>query len=187
MVFYHPVKINWYHPVSCPYLSCSICLSHSFLLWLFCFILSLLTGYHLIKYEMITDKSPLNQNVLKAERPLAEQSFDLQWLDSLRWGDGVQVQSDLFPQSCLIYSAVSWALGTRIQRTIVQPWQAVGCLNNSLWHTWEPAHTIFDWLSKEEKSENRPKEWSQSYKCKHELVYSMKRNQESTRLHEIGD
>ncbi|KAI4578987.1 hypothetical protein MJG53_000864 [Ovis ammon polii x Ovis aries] len=36
------------------------------------------TGYHLIKYEMITDKSPLNQNVLKAERPLAEQSFDLQ-------------------------------------------------------------------------------------------------------------
>lgn len=44
---------------------------------------------------MITDQTPLNQNVLKVERPLAEQSFDLQWLDPLRWCDGVQVQSDI--------------------------------------------------------------------------------------------
>ena len=61
---------------------------------------------------MITDQSPLNQNVLKAGRPLAEQSFDLQWFDSVRWGDGVQVQSDI-SQSCLIYSAVPGLSGHR--------------------------------------------------------------------------
>lgn len=170
MVFYHPVKINWYHlwvvPISlaCPFLITfsSDCLFHSF---------PVLTGYHLIKYEMITD-NPFKSKCGKLRDHWQRQSFWFSvWNSSHRDG----VMESKFNQ---IFHKVAWStqqfLGSqrphRIQRTIVQPWQAVDCQDVIECNDTPGASTYF-WqvIRGGEKSENRPKEWSQSYNQKHRL------------------
>lgn len=62
-----------------------------------CFISFFPCTYRISPHKGGDDQRPksLKSNVFKVGRPPVEQSFNLQWLDSLRWHDGTQVQSDI--------------------------------------------------------------------------------------------
>lgn len=168
MVFYHPVKINWYHlwvvPISlaCPFL---ITFSSD------CFVSFFPCTHRISSYKIWDDhrqKSFKSKCIESWETTgRAKLWFTVTWFTEMGWWSPSSIR--YFTKLPDLLSS-SWALGTRIQRTIVQPWQAVDCQDVIECNDTPGASTYF-WqvIRGREKSENRPKEWSQSYKCKHRL------------------
>lgn len=135
-----------------------VCVPRNCLLLLFCLILSL--HLHLLKYEMIRDQSPLNQNVLKVEETTGRAKL-LIYSGWIHW-DGV-LESKFNQLFHKLPDPLSSALGSRtwIQRTTVQPWQAAYCQDGMEWNgmEWHLGADSYFWqvIKRRENQKTDPK------------------------------
>lgn len=165
-VFYLPLQITLYYIwfVSIPLAF----VPHNFLLWWFCFILSCIHG--ISSHKIWDDHRPksLKSKCIESWETTGRTKlwFTVAWfIEIVRWSPS----SIRYFRSCLIHSAVPWAPGTWIQRTIVLPWQLADCQDGMEWHL--GAGTCFlTSRQRQKKSENRPKEHPKSYQYKHILL-----------------
>ena len=138
-----PCKNKPIPPVSCPYLPC-LSFSHNFL--------------QLSSYKIWDDhrqKSFKSKCIESWETTgRAKLWFTVTWFTEMGWWSPSSIR--YFTKLPDLLSS-SWALGTRIQRTIVQPWQAVDCQDVIECNDTPGASTYFWQVIKgREKSENRP-------------------------------
>ena len=179
-------KISWCHlwvvPIS---LACAFLITFSS----DCFVSFFLCTHRISSYKIWDDHRPKSFKSKCIESwettGRAKLWFTVAWFSEMGWWS---------PSSIRYFTKLpdllrsSWALGTRIQRTLVQPWQAVDCRDVIEYNDTPGASTYFWQVIKgREKSENRPKENPKVINVSIACMCLNEKKTETLRLHAIGE